>query len=234
MAIHTSTILPQHNQIRRKCNHEGVHFEDALAKVLPADLPHRDIVIDKTSKHLELITEVNQHMNLTRITTPAEAAVKHVLDSVLPWRHFATASHVLDAGTGAGFPGIPLAIVLPEIQFTLSESIQKKARFVQSAIESLELPNVRVTPQRAEEIPAPGLITARAMAPLSRAIVLFAPALKNGVRLLLYKGPEVETEIAEASIEAKKREIAMRILERYHLPDSLGSRTIVELARHKT
>ena len=210
-----------------------MNFAEELADVLPADLPHRANVITKTAQHLELIAQVNEHLNLTRITTPREAAIKHVLDSLLPWRLFAAAKHILDAGTGAGFPGIPLALVFPEIQFTLSESIQKKARFVESAVEALELPNVKISTQRAEKIPTTGLITARAVAPLSRAIVLFAPALKKGARALLYKGPDVESEIAEAAAEAKKRKITMRVIERYHLPDALGTRTIVELARQK-
>lgn len=211
-----------------------MHFEEDLAQVLPADLPHRDNLIAKAAQHLELIAQVNEHLNLTRITTPSDAAIKHVLDSVIPWRLFSGAKHILDAGTGAGFPGIPLALVLPEIQFTLSESIQKKARFVQSAVEALGLANVKVSSQRAEEIPTTDLITARAVAPLSRAIVLFAPALKNGARVLLYKGPDVATEIAEASAEAKKRQITMRVLERYDLPDALGTRTIVELSRRNS
>lgn len=211
-----------------------MHFEEDLAQVLPADLPHRHNLIAKAAQHLELIAQVNEHLNLTRITTPSDAAIKHVLDSVIPWRLFSGAKHILDAGTGAGFPGIPLALVLPEIQFTLSESIQKKARFVQSAVEALGLANVKVSSQRAEEIPTTDLITARAVAPLSRAIVLFAPALKNGARVLLYKGPDVATEIAEASAEAKKRQITMRILERYDLPDALGTRTIVELSRRNS
>ncbi|MEO8129261.1 MAG: RsmG family class I SAM-dependent methyltransferase, partial [Bryobacteraceae bacterium] len=84
-------------------------FEEALAAVLPAQLPHRSTVVSQAAQHLALIVEVNQYLNLTRITSPAEAAIKHVLDSVLPWRLFTDAKHILDAGTGAGFPGIPLA-----------------------------------------------------------------------------------------------------------------------------
>src|SRR4051794_229471 len=94
-------------------------FADELNRVLPPDLPHRETVICAASKHLALIVEANRHLNLTRITTPREAAVKHVLDSVMPWRLFLGLRHVLDAGTGAGFPGIPLALVLPETRFTL-------------------------------------------------------------------------------------------------------------------
>ena len=208
-------------------------YEEELNQVLPADLPHRDIVVVKAAQHLALIEEANRHFNLTRITGPREAAIKHVLDSVMPWRLFAGARHVLDAGTGAGFPGIPLALALPEVRFTLAESIQKKARFVESALISLALPNVAGAAQRAEEMVRDAtfdIITARALAPISRTLALFAPALKARTRMLLYKGPDVEQEIAEAALEARKRRVRMEIVMRYELPDSQGTRTIVEIA----
>src|ERR1041385_9153622 len=91
-----------------------MEFADELNLVLPADLPGRETVVCGAAKHLALIVEANRHFNLTRLVTPREAAIKHVLDSVMPWRLFLGARHVLDAGTGAGFPGIPLALVLPE------------------------------------------------------------------------------------------------------------------------
>jgi 16S rRNA (guanine527-N7)-methyltransferase len=216
-----------------------VDFQDELAKVLPTDLPHRENVIAKGAKHLDLITQINDYLNLTRITTPREAAIKHVLDSIIPWSLLASARHILDAGTGAGFPGIPLSLALPEKQFTLSESIQKKARFVESAVETLDLSNVEVTAERAEDLLTKNrrnpidVIVARAVAPLSRTIVLFAPAVKAGARALLYKGPVVENEIAEASAEARKRNITMHVVQRYDLPDGLGTRTIVEMSRQK-
>jgi len=211
-----------------------VDFETELNLVLPADLPHRDVVVNKAAEHLRLIEEANQNFNLTRITGPREAAIKHVLDSVIPWRLFAACRHVLDAGTGAGFPGIPLALVLPDVRFSLAESIQKKARFVESALEKLRLPNVSIAARRAEEMVREGaidVITARALAPLPRALGLFAPALKAGARLLLYKGPDVEQEIAEAMLEARKYKVRMEVVMRYDLPDSMGSRTIVEIEK---
>lgn len=211
-----------------------MRFEDQLAQVLPDDLPHRTDVIARTARHLELIAEANQVLNLTRITGTREAAIKHVLDSVLPWRHFAGARTVLDAGTGAGLPGLPLALVLPETQFTLAESIQKKARFVQSAVEQLGLPNVRVLPQRAEDVlraTPMQWVTARAVAPLSRAIGLFGAAVKSGSKVLLYKGPDVEEEIEEAAAEARKRQIQIQVVDRYDLPEGFGTRTLVQLNR---
>jgi 16S rRNA (guanine527-N7)-methyltransferase len=207
-------------------------FAEELKQVLPADLPNREAAVEKCAEHLALIVEANQYLNLTRIVSPREAAIKHVLDSVIPWKLFAGAGRVVDAGTGAGFPGIPLAIVLPGVKFTLSESIQKKARFVESALAKLELPNVTVTFQRAEEITRNGgvdIITARALAPLPKALALFGPALRKGTRALLYKGPDTEQEIAEAEKDLKKFRIQADVTMRYDLPDSLGTRTIIQL-----
>jgi 16S rRNA (guanine527-N7)-methyltransferase len=206
-----------------------VQLETELARVLPADLPHRERLIEKASQHLRSIASANEYMNLTRVTKSEEAAIKHVYDSVAPWRHFKDCKRILDAGTGAGFPGIPLAIVLPDTRFTLSESIQKKARFVDSMVESLDLPNVRVTSDRAEEVAANehlDAITARAVAPLARMLDLFRNALKAGRRLILYKGPDVEAEIAEAH----KHRVTAEILCRYDLPDGLGTRTLIQVS----
>jgi 16S rRNA (guanine527-N7)-methyltransferase len=205
-----------------------VEFEDQLNDVLPADLPNRETVVQSAAKHLALIAEANRHFNLTRITSPREAAIKHVLDSVTPWRLFQNAKQVLDAGTGAGFPGVPLALVLPGTNFTLAESIQKKARFVKAALDELNLPNAAVTSQRAEELKA-DTITARALAPIPRILTLFRPALKAGAQILLYKGPDAGKEIAEAAADARKIRAQMEILMRYDLPDSLGTRTIVRI-----
>jgi len=205
-----------------------VRFEDELQRVLPADIPNRDRLIEKAAAHLRLVAAANEYMNLTRITDPQEAAIKHVYDSVAPWRHFKNARRILDAGTGAGFPGIPLSLVLPKIRFTLSESIQKKARFVESVVDSLELPNVDVAARRAEEsaaISRPDIIVARALAPAGRVLDLFSKPLKTGARVILYKGPYVADELAEAQRKGTTAEVICH----YDLPDNLGARTLIEL-----
>ena len=205
-----------------------MYFEEELERVLPGDIPRREQVIEKTAQHLHLIAVANEQMNLTRITSAREAAIKHVYDCVAPWRHFRGAKRVLDAGTGAGFPGIPLAVALPEVRFVLAESTQKKARFVDHAVEALELANVQVVGQRAEERAAarrPEIITARAIAPMARILDSFGQALKGGSRLLLYKGGHVDGELAEAH----KRRIRAEVLFRYELPDGCGWRTLIEV-----
>jgi 16S rRNA (guanine527-N7)-methyltransferase len=211
-----------------------VSFFEELLRFLPQDLPDRETCAQKTALHLELIEETNKQFNLTRILDPREAAIKHTVDSLLPWKLFASsgAERIVDAGSGPGFPGIPLATALPGIRFVLLESTQKKARFIESAVERLGLANVEVHGVRAEEWfksnRAP-LFTARAVAPLDRAMALFGPALRSGTRGLLYKGPDAETEIAAAAGAAKSR-FRMRVVELYELPESLGTRTMVEIS----
>jgi 16S rRNA (guanine527-N7)-methyltransferase len=207
---------------------DGVEFAEELASVLPFDIPNRERLIEKSSQHLVLVLQANDTMNLTRITSAREAAIKHVLDSVAPWRFFEDAKRVLDAGTGAGFPGVPLSLVLPGVRFTLSESIQKKARFVDAAVETMHLPNVQVVAERAEQSAAsikPDVITARAVAPLHKLLALFSKALKQGSELILYKGPEVEAEIAETQLGRLRAEV----ISRYELPYGMGSRAIVKI-----
>jgi 16S rRNA (guanine527-N7)-methyltransferase len=207
-----------------------VDFEEDLARTLPADVPNRDRLIEKAGHHLRLIAAANEYMNLTRITSAEEAAIKHVYDCVAPWRCFAGAKRILDAGTGAGFPGVPLAIVLPEARFSLVESIQKKARFVDSAVDTLDLGNVHVFPERAEQVALaqrPDIITARAVAPLGKILDLFDKVLKNGTRLLLYKGPDVTEELSEADQKRFHAEVVFR----YNLPEGLGTRTVVQVRR---
>jgi 16S rRNA (guanine527-N7)-methyltransferase len=209
-----------------------VEFEEDLARTLPDDVPNRDRLIEKAGQHLRLVAAANEYMNLTRIATAQEAAIKHVYDCVAPWRCFAGAKRILDAGTGAGFPGVPLSVIFPECRFSLVESIQKKARFLDSAVDSLDLANVHVFPERAEQVALtqkPDIITARAVAPLGRIVELFNRVLKNGTRLLLYKGPDVEEELSEA----EKHRAHAEVIFRYDLPEGLGARTVIEVRRHK-
>jgi 16S rRNA (guanine527-N7)-methyltransferase len=205
-----------------------VQFEGELDRFLPPDLPERERLVVKAARHLELIQKANDYMNLTRITNPEEAAIKHVYDSVAPWTHFSSCTRILDAGTGAGFPGIPLSIVLPAARFTLAESTQKKARFVEQVAETLELQNVEVLPERAEElfsIQNYEVITARAVAPMHKLLELFGRALRRRARLLLYKGPDIDQDLAEAAAHGAHAEVVCR----YELPAGMGLRTLIQV-----
>jgi 16S rRNA (guanine527-N7)-methyltransferase len=95
------------------------------------------------------------------------------------------------------------------------------------------MPNVTVAARRAEELTLAGgvdLITARALAPVSRVLDLFGPALRKGARVLLYKGPYADREIADAAREASRLRAQIRVAMRFDLPENMGSRTMIEIA----
>ena len=112
-------------------------------------------------RYLDLLAEANTRMNLTRIVDREQAAIAHVGDALtlLPYIP-AGPLRIADIGSGGGVPGIPLAVACPECQFTLMESTQKKATFLQQCAASLELANVTVLPLRAEQVGAGGVARA--------------------------------------------------------------------------
>ncbi len=148
--------------------------------------------------YLALLDRWNRTYNLTAIRDPADMVVKHLLDS-LAMAPFVTAGKLADLGTGAGLPGIPLAIANPALQVTLVESNGKKARFLREVVRTLPLPNARVAESRIEALDEPGYydaIVARALATLPLIVELGGHLLKPGGKLLAMKGTIPEDEIA--------------------------------------
>jgi len=148
--------------------------------------------------YLALLDRWNRTYNLTAIRDPREMVAKHLLDS-LAMHPFAGDGALADLGTGAGLPGIPLAIAHPGLQVTLVESNGKKARFLREAVRTLKLPNARVAEARIEALDMPGMfdaITARALATLPLILQLGGHLLKPEGKLLAMKGAVPADEIA--------------------------------------
>ena len=148
--------------------------------------------------YLALLDRWNRTYNLTAIRDPREMVAKHLLDS-LAMHPFAGDGALADLGTGAGLPGIPLAIADPGLQVTLVESNGKKARFLREAVRTLKLPNARVAEARIEALDMPGMfdaITARALATLPLILELGGHLLKPEGKLLAMKGALPADEIA--------------------------------------
>jgi len=148
--------------------------------------------------YLALLDRWNRTYNLTAIRDPREMVAKHLLDS-LAMHPFAGDGALADLGTGAGLPGIPLAIADPGLQVTLVESNGKKARFLREAVRTLKLPNARVAEARIEALDMPGMfdaITARALATLPLILQLGGHLLKPEGKLLAMKGAVPADEIA--------------------------------------
>ncbi len=149
-------------------------------------------------RYVELLERWNQAYNLTAIRDPGEMLTKHVLDSlaVLP---FVSEGPVADVGTGAGLPGIPLAIARPELRFMLLDSNGKKTRFVTQAMAELKLGNVQVVQARSEAYHSSApfvLVLSRAFASLADFAKLAGGMAAPGGRLLAMKGARPDDEIA--------------------------------------
>jgi len=148
--------------------------------------------------YLALLDRWNRTYNLTAIRDPREMVPRHLLDS-LAMHPYVQAGTLADLGTGAGLPGIPLAIAQPALQVTLVESNGKKARFLREALRTLGLDNARVAEARIEALDRPGAfdaITARALATLPLILELGGDLLAPGGTLLAMKGAVPIDEIA--------------------------------------
>jgi len=151
--------------------------------------------------YLALLSRWNRAYNLTAVTRLEEMVARHLLDSlsILPWLG---GQRILDSGTGAGLPGVPLAIACPDREFVLVDSNGKKIRFLREVRRALKLENIDPIKARLEEVavePDPATITARALAPLGRLVGWHAPWLARGARLLAMKAVLAEKELAEVA-----------------------------------
>jgi len=160
---------------------------------------------EQFQRFFELLVEWNERMNLTGITDELEVYAKHFYDSLDPFLELdiSEIKTICDVGTGAGFPGVPLAIAYPDIQFDLIDSLGKRIDFLNFCIKELGMANAKAIHIRAEEFAADkreyfDLVTSRAVARLPILAELCAPLVKVGGRLVVLKGPTGHTELDEA------------------------------------
>ncbi|MEX1308722.1 MAG: 16S rRNA (guanine(527)-N(7))-methyltransferase RsmG [Eubacteriales bacterium] len=160
----------------------------------------------------EALKETSQHTNLTTILDEAGVAEKHFADSLLPisLKLIKGDEKIIDVGSGAGFPGLPLKIVYPDLDLTLLEATGKKCAFIENTAERLGL-NILLKNGRAEEIAHAeiarmcyDICVSRAVARLNMLLELCAGFVKPGGRILAYKGEKAEEEIKEAESAARK------------------------------
>lgn len=158
-------------------------------------------------RYHELMDEWGQQMNLTTIKDPDEVIIRHFLDSLSPIDviGFDDGDRLVDVGTGAGFPGLALAIAFPNVDVTLLDSVQKKLKFLQAVIDDLQLSNVSILHMRAEDAGNHAdhreqydIVTARAVALLPVLLEYTMPLVKVGGFLVAMKGESAQREVDDA------------------------------------
>ena len=197
--------------------HDAAMEHDASPLIPPPEfLDHlRSIRIDLDSGDIErfgeflsLLFETNRQFNLTAIVSPEEAWIRHIADSLtlIPFLDSSDAQAVIDVGSGGGLPGLPLAIAMPQVAFTLLEATGKKAALLEAATKRLSLENVRVINERAETIGRDrahhrehyDVAIARAVGRLAVLLELTVPLVKVGGQIFAIKGEKAPQELEEA------------------------------------
>lgn len=192
--------------------------------------------VDQFNRYYELLVKKNKVMNLTAITDYHEVCLKHFADSISLSQYYdmSCVDSLIDVGTGAGFPGIPLKILFPHLNVTLLDSLNKRLLFLEDVIDELDLDNIKTVHSRAEEAGRMknlrehyDLCVSRAVANLSTLSEYCLPLVKVGGNFISYKAGEVEDEINAAKHAIKKLGGKIKRVEEFSLPDSDISRSFV-------
>ena len=195
--------------------------------------------IEKYYNYMNLLLEWNEKINLTAIIDPKEIILKHFVDSLTIAKYVKDDEKLIDVGTGAGFPGIPLAIVKENTDIVLLDSLNKRINFLQEVKENLKLENITTIHGRAEEFgknkkerETYNIATSRAVAPLNILLEYLIPLVKVGGKAICMKGSNIEEmENAKNALEILGGKIEK--IEEITLPNSDIKRNIIIVKKVK-
>ncbi len=197
--------------------------------------------LEKFYKYMNLLIEWNEKMNLTAITEPNDIILKHFIDSITINKYIENNAKVVDVGTGAGFPGIPLSIIRTDLQITLVDSLNKRLIFLQEIKKELELKNIDIVHARVEEIGQNknyretfDIATSRAVANLSTLSEYLVPLVKIKGKCVCMKASDAEEEIKQAENAVNILGGKIVKVEKFNLPNSDIGRTIIIINKEKS
>ena len=182
------------------------------------------LLIEKLEIYLATLKKWNKVYNLTAINEDSEIIVKHFLDSLSVNQYIQNSGRILDVGTGAGFPGLILALFNPEKSFVLVDGVSKKISFLQEMIGKLNLKNVIAVHTKVEQYNVAeqfDIIISRAFADIKKMTKLTSHLIKNGGKFIAMKGPDVMSELDDISLPFVHYDITVPFLE--------GTRKIIEI-----
>ncbi len=208
-----------------------------VAKQIEIELTKKQI--EKFYNYMNLLLEWNEKINLTAIIEPREVILKHFVDSLTIAKYIKDDEKLIDVGTGAGFPGIPLSIVKENTDIVLLDSLNKRINFLEEVKENLKLENITTIHGRAEEFGKNrkereiyDIATSRAVAPLNILLEYLLPLVKVGGKAICMKGSNIkEIENAKNALEILGGKIEK--IEEITLPNSDIKRNIIIVKKVK-
>ena len=208
-------------------------------KAKQSDVDLNETQINKFYEYMNLLLEWNEKINLTAITEPNEVILKHFIDSLTIKRYIEEGKSIVDVGTGAGFPGIPLSISNNNINITLLDSLNKRIIFLNDVIDKIQLKNIEAIHGRAEEFAKNkkqresfDIATSRAVAPLNILLEYLLPLVKVGGKCICMKGSKTE-EIEDARNALKILGGEIESIDKVFLPNSDIERNIIIVRKVK-
>ena len=190
--------------------------------------------------YMNLLIEWNEKMNLTAIVEPNEIILKHFIDSITILKEIDNNSKIIDVGTGAGFPGVPLSIMNPTLKITLADSLNKRLIFLQEVVNQLGLKNIEIIHARAEELGKNkkyrenfDAATSRAVANLSTLSEYLIPLVKVGGKIISMKAGGAQEEIEAAKKAIKILGGKIEEIEEFKLPQTEIERTIILIKKEE-
>lgn len=204
-----------------------------------------NIVLDETQKsqfykYMNLLIEWNQKINLTAIIEPKDIILKHFVDSMTINKYLKENANIIDVGTGAGFPGIPIKISNQKVNVTLLDSLNKRINFLSTVVAELKLENINCIHGRAEEFvrmkqkrESFDIATSRAVANLNVLAEYLLPFVKIGGKCICMKGPNIEDEIENSKKAIKILGGRIEMVEEFNLPNTDIRRTIILIRKEK-
>lgn len=199
-----------------------------------------EIQLKQFYNYMNLLIEWNKKINLTAITEPDEIILKHFVDSLTISKYIPDGTKLVDVGTGAGFPGIPLKIYRQDIEITLLDSLQKRINFLDEVIRELNLEKIETLHSRAEDFGKDkkyrekfDIATSRAVANLATLSEYLLPLVKVGGKVISMKGSLIEEELENSKNAIKILGGKIEKVDEFNLPNSDISRNIVLIDKIK-
>ena len=205
------------------------------------DIELNNVQIKQFFSYMNLLIEWNKKINLTAIIEPKEIIIKHFVDCGTIFKYIEEKDNVIDVGTGAGFPGIPIKILNNKINITLVDSLNKRINFLSEVINELELKNVKVIHGRAEDLAQNkeyrekyDKAVSRAVANLSTLSEYDLPFVKINGKMIAMKGFEIEEELGNAKKAIEILGGKIEKVEKFSLIDTENKRSIVLINKLKS